>query len=132
MDCGAHARLRHFARARFRGAWPVHRSVALTRTRATSARGSVAIPRFLIEREIPSAGRLSPAELQAVAQQSCDVLERMGPRIQWEHSYVNDDKVFCVYRAPDETHVREHAERGGFPANAVHRVLRTIDPLTAE
>lgn len=97
-----------------------------------SARGSAAMPRYLIEREIPGAGRLSPAELQAVARQSCDVLEQMGPRIQWEHSYVTDDKVFCLYRAPDEAQVREHAGRGGFPANAVHRVHRTIDPLTAE
>ncbi len=90
------------------------------------------MPKFLIEREIPGAGRLSGEELQAISQKSCGVLRELGPQVQWVESYVTDDKVYCVYIAPDEAAVREHAERGGFPANSVSRVRRMIDPTTAE
>jgi hypothetical protein len=90
------------------------------------------MPKFLIEREIPGAGDLSPQELQAVSQKSCGVLREMGPRIQWVESYVTGDKIYCVYIAPDEAAVREHAARGGFPANRVSEIKRVIDPTTAE
>lgn len=90
------------------------------------------MPKFVIEREIPGAGALSPQELQAISQKSCDVLEGMGPRIQWIQSYVTGDKIYCIYRAPDEDAVREHARQGGFPANRVSRVMSVIDPTTAE
>jgi hypothetical protein len=90
------------------------------------------MPRYVIEREIPGAGKLSPAELQAISQKSCSVLGQMGPTIQWDHSYVTADKIYCVYIAPDEASVREHAKRGGFPANSVARVSQVIDPTTAE
>ncbi len=90
------------------------------------------MPKFVIEREIPGAGKLTPQELKGVAQKSCSVLDEMGPRIQWVQSYVTDDKVYCIYQAPDEGTVREHARRGGFPANSVLRVLTVIDPSTAE
>lgn len=89
------------------------------------------MPRFIIEREIPGAGRLSPQELQAISQKSCAVLRDMGPQVQWQQSYVTDDKVYCVYLAPDADSVREHARRGGFPANAVNQVSTIIDPTTA-
>ena len=90
------------------------------------------MPKFVIEREIPGAGKLSAAELQAISQKSCDVLRQMGPQIQWVQSYVTDDKIYCVYVAPDAASVRKHAEMGGFPANSVARVHRVIDPTTAE
>lgn len=90
------------------------------------------MPRFVIEREIPGAGKLSPQELRAVSQKSCGVLKEMGPQIQWVHSYVTDDKIYCVYIAPSEEIVREHAAQGGFPANKVSRILSVIDPTTAE
>jgi hypothetical protein len=90
------------------------------------------MPKFLIEREIPGAGELSAAELQAISQKSCGVLREMGPQIQWVESYVTGDKVYCVYIAPDEAAVREHAARGGFPANRVSEIRRMIDPTTAE
>ena len=90
------------------------------------------MPKFLIEREIPGAGRLSADELQAISQKSCGVLRDMGPRIQWLHSYVTDDKIYCVYIAPDERTVREHASQGGFPANKVSRISTVIDPTTSE
>ncbi|MGH6890775.1 MAG: DUF4242 domain-containing protein [Dongiaceae bacterium] len=90
------------------------------------------MPKFVIEREIPGAGKLSAAELQAISQKSCGVLRQMGPQIQWVHSYVTDDKIYCVYVAPDSASVRKHAEMGGFPANSVARVCRVIDPTTAE
>lgn len=90
------------------------------------------MPRFVIEREIPGAGSLTPADLKAISQKSCGVLGSLGPTIQWDHSYVTDDKVYCVYLAPDEAAVRRHAELGGFPANQVARVRRIIDPITAE
>jgi hypothetical protein len=90
------------------------------------------MPKFLIEREIPGAGDLKPEELQAISQKSCGVLQEMGPQIQWVESYVTGDKVYCVYIAPDEAAVREHATRGGFPANRVSEIRRMIDPTTAE
>ena len=90
------------------------------------------MPKFIIERDIPGAGQLSPQDLQAISQKSCGVLREMGPQVQWQQSYVTADKVYCVYLAPDEESVREHARRGGFPANAVNRVSTIIDPTTAD
>jgi hypothetical protein len=90
------------------------------------------MPRYLIERDIEGAGLMTPAELKAVSQKSCGVLAELGPQVQWEHSYITDDKVYCVYRAPSEALVREHAMRGGFPANRISPVVAIIDPLTAE
>lgn len=90
------------------------------------------MPKFLIEREIPGAGRLSAEELRAVSQKSCGVLRNLGPEIQWVESYVTDDKIYCVYLAPDEEMVREHARQGGFPADRVSKIRRMIDPTTAE
>ena len=90
------------------------------------------MPKYVIERDIPGAGKLSPEELQAISQKSCGVLREMGPQIQWVHSYVTDDKVYCVYVAPDEEAVRKHAQQGGFPANRISRVRSIIDPTTAE
>lgn len=90
------------------------------------------MPKFVIEREIPGAGSLSPADLHAISQKSCSVLNAMGPQIQWVESFVTDDKIYCVYVAPSEDAVREHARQGGFPANRVSRVRAMIDPTTAE
>ncbi|MFC5066396.1 DUF4242 domain-containing protein [Flaviflagellibacter deserti] len=90
------------------------------------------MPEFVIERNMPGAGSLSPEELKAASQTSCNVLRELGPDIQWVHSYVTDDKLFCIYRAPDAEIIREHAKRGGFPADAVLKVHRVIDPVTAE
>ena len=90
------------------------------------------MPKFVIEREIPGAGKLSSQELQGISQKSCGVLQQMGPKIQWVESYVTDDKIYCVYIAPDEATVREHAEQGGFPANRVSEIKSIIDPTTAE
>ena len=90
------------------------------------------MPKYLIEREIPGAGKLSPDELQAVSQKSCNVLQRLGPQIQWVQSYVTGDKVYCVYVAPSEEIVRKHAQEGGFPANKISEIKSIIDPTTAE
>lgn len=90
------------------------------------------MPKFVIERELPGAGKLPPNELQAISQKSCSVLHGMGPSIQWVQSYVTDNKIYCVYNAPDEDAVRAHAREGGFPANSVARVRSIIDPTTAE
>ena len=90
------------------------------------------MPKFVIEREIPGAGQLSQQELHAISQKSCSVLQEMGPRIQWQESFVTGDKIYCVYIAPDEATVREHAQKGGFPANAVNRVTSVIDPTTSD
>ena len=90
------------------------------------------MPKFVIEREIPAAGKLSTQELQAISQKSCNVLNRMGSQIQWVQSYVTDDKIYCVYIAPNEEMVREHARQGEFPANQVSEVKTIIDPTTAE
>ena len=90
------------------------------------------MPKYVIEREVPGAGRLSAQELQGLSEKSCCVLGEMGPEIQWLHSYVTDDKIYCVYIAPDEASIREHAEKGGFPANSIAKVSTMIDPTTAE
>ena len=90
------------------------------------------MPKYLIEREIPGAGKLSVQELQAISQKSCRVLNKMGPQIQWVQSYVVDDKIYCVYIAPNEEMAREHARQGGFPANHVSEIKSVIDPTTAE
>jgi hypothetical protein len=90
------------------------------------------MPKYIIEREIPGAGSLSLEELQAISQKSCGVLRDMGPSIQWVESFVTPDKIYCIYIAPDEAAVREHAERGGFPANRISAVTGMIDPTTSE
>ena len=90
------------------------------------------MPKFVIERNIPGAGELSKDELQGIAQKSCSVLNRMGPEIQWLESYVTDNKIYCVYLAPNEAAVLEHASQGGFPADQVSEVRNMIDPATAE
>ena len=88
------------------------------------------MPKYVIERELPGAGRLNPDEICAISQKSNGVLAEMGGDVQWQHSYVTDDKIFCVYIAPDADRVREHATRGGFPANNVAHVTQIIDPTT--
>jgi hypothetical protein len=90
------------------------------------------MPKFVIEREIAGAGKLPPQELKAISQKSCGVLQSMGPKIQWLNSFVTDDKIYCLYIAPDADTVREHARLGGFPANSVARVRTVIDPTTAD
>ena len=90
------------------------------------------MPKYVIERNIPGAGKLSAQELHAISAKSCGVLEKMGPEVQWVQSYVAGDKIYCVYIAPNEKLVREHATRGGFPANVVSQVSAIIDPTTAE
>jgi Protein of unknown function (DUF4242) len=90
------------------------------------------MPKYVIEREIPGAGKLTAAELQGISAKSCGVLRDLGPAIQWVESYVTDDKIYCVYIAPNEKMVREHASQGGFPANKVSEVRTMIDPTTAE
>ncbi len=90
------------------------------------------MPKYVIEREIPGAGQLSAAELKSISQKSCGVLSNLGPQITWLHSYVTGDKIYCVYIAPNEQMVREHAQQGGFPANRVSAVTSVIDPTTAE
>jgi hypothetical protein len=90
------------------------------------------MPKYVIERELSGAGKLSPHELQAISQKSCGVLSNLGPSIQWLQSYVTDDKIYCVYIAPNEEIVREHARQGGFPADSVAEVRMIIDPTTAE
>jgi hypothetical protein len=90
------------------------------------------MPKYVIEREIPEAGKLSAQDLHAISQKSCDVLRSLGPEIQWVQSFVTDDKVYCVYIAPNEQMVREHAKQGGFPANRISEVRSVIDPTTAE
>jgi hypothetical protein len=90
------------------------------------------MPKYVIERELAGAGDLTPEQLQGVAQKSCDVLRAMGPEIQWIHSYVTDDKIYCVYYAQNEQLVRDHAKKGGFPANRVSQIREIIDPATSE
>ena len=90
------------------------------------------MPKYVIEREIPGAGNMSPQELQSVSQKSCSVLRNLGPQIQWLHSYVTGDKIYCIYIAPNEEMVREHAQQGGFPANRISEIKTVIDPTTAE
>ena len=90
------------------------------------------MPKFVIEREIPGAGKLTAEELKNISQTSCNVLQNMGPQIQWVQSYVTGDKIYCVYNAPNEEMIREHAMQGGFPANVISKVTTIIDPVTAE
>ncbi len=90
------------------------------------------MPKYVIEREIPGAGKLSSQELRAISQKSCGVLREMGPQIQWVQSYVTDDKVYCIYVAPNEETVRKHAQQGGFPASRISRIRSMIDPTTSE
>jgi hypothetical protein len=90
------------------------------------------MPKYVIEREIPGAGKITSADLKGISQKSCGVLQKPGPSIQWVESYVTDDKIYCVYIAPNEQLVREHAKQGGFPANRVSEVRRVIDPTTAD
>jgi len=90
------------------------------------------MPKYVIEREIPDAGKLSREQLQAISQRSCSVLRNLGPQIQWVESYVMDDRIYCVYIAPSEELIREHARQGGFPANRISEVRTIIDPTTAE
>lgn len=90
------------------------------------------MPKFVIERDIPEVGKMSAEQLQGISQASCGVLRELGSQIQWVHSYVTDDKIYCIYIAPDEETIRKHAQMGGFPANRVSQVRSTIDPTTAE
>lgn len=90
------------------------------------------MPKYVIERDLPGAGDLSPEQLQGISQTSCAVLRDQGPRISWIHSYVTGDKIYCVYIAPNEEMIREHASKGGFPANRISKVEAMIDPTTAE
>jgi hypothetical protein len=90
------------------------------------------MPKYVIERDLPGAGKIPPDQLQAISQTSCGVLSKLGPQIQWIHSYVTDDKIYCIYIAPNEEMVREHARQGGFPATKVSEVKAMIDPTTAE
>jgi Protein of unknown function (DUF4242) len=97
----------------------------------TTERG-ITMPKFVIERDIPKAGSLSPQQLQEISQKSCKVLRGMSTETQWVHSYVTDDKIYCIYVAPNEDAVREHAQQGDFPANRISRIRSVIDPTTAE
>jgi Protein of unknown function (DUF4242) len=90
------------------------------------------LPKYLIERELPGAGNLSQQQLQAVSQKSCSVLRSLGPQIEWVHSYVTGDKIYCIYNAPSEELIRQHAKQGGFPANRISEIKTMIDPSTAE
>jgi hypothetical protein len=90
------------------------------------------MPKFVIERNIPGAGKLTAEQMNGISQKSCSVLRELGPQIQWVESFVTDDKIYCIYIAPDEATVREHAKLGGFPADSVQAVRRMIDPTTAE
>ncbi len=90
------------------------------------------MPKYVIEREIPGAGKLTPEQIVGISQKSCGVLRNMGPQIQWLHSYVTDDRIYCVYIAPNEEAIRQHAKQGGFPANRISAVRRMIDPTSAE
>lgn len=90
------------------------------------------MPKYVIEREIPDAGKLTADQLKGISQTSCGVLSKLGSKIQWVHSYVTADKIYCIYNAPNEEIVREHAKQGGFPANSVNQVYSIIDPVTAE
>jgi hypothetical protein len=90
------------------------------------------LPKYLIERELPGAGNLSQQELQAISQESCSVLRKLGPQIEWVHSYVTGDRIYCIYNAPSEELIREHARQGGFPANRISEIKTMIDPSTAQ
>lgn len=90
------------------------------------------MPKYVIERELPGAGQIPAADMQGIAQKSCDILQELGPQIQWLESYVTDDKLYCIYIAPNAEMIKEHAEKGGFPANKISQIVRTIDPTTSE
>ncbi len=90
------------------------------------------MPKYIIERELPGAGNLSNEEIQGISQKSCEVLNNLGPQIQWVESYVTDDKIYCVYVAPNKEMIKNHAKEGGFPANSIEEVKRMIDPTSAE
>lgn len=90
------------------------------------------MPRYVIERELPGAGNLSQQDLQAISQKSCGVLDNLGPRIQWVESYVTEDKIYCIYQAPNKEIIQQHAEMGGFPANRIEEIRNVISPVTAE
>jgi len=90
------------------------------------------MPKYVIERELPGAGKLTPDQLQAISQKSCGVINHLGPQIQWIESYVTDDKIYCIYRAPSEELIRQHAKEGGFPANRISQIKTIIDPSTAD
>jgi len=90
------------------------------------------MPKFVIEREIPGAGALTPEQLKGISQTSCGVLNKLGPQIQWVESFVTGDKIYCVYIAPNEELIKEHAQQGGFPANKISKIINTISPVTAE
>jgi hypothetical protein len=90
------------------------------------------MPKYVIERELPGAGKLTPDQLQAISQKSCGVINHLGPQIQWIESYVTDDKIYCIYRAPSEELIRQHAKEGGFPANRISQIRTIIDPSTAD
>ena len=103
-----------------------------TASNNSSTSDSTKMKTYLIERDIPGAGKLTPEQLKAISQKSCSVLQNMGPKIQWIQSYVTGDKIYCIYNAPNEEMVREHAKLGGFPANKISSVSTIIDPTTAE
>ena len=103
-----------------------------TVTDASSKPNSAKMKTYLIERDIPNAGKLTPEQLKAISQKSCSVLQNMGPKIQWLQSYVTGDKIFCVYKAENEDLIREHAKEGGFPANVITEINTTISPATAK
>jgi len=107
-------------------------TLRLSDTAADFYKGKHPMPKFVIERDIPGAGKLSPAELKAISRKSCGVLSSLGPTVQWVQSYVTADKLYCIYHAADESLVRRHAELGGFPANKISAVTGVIDPATAE
>jgi len=90
------------------------------------------MPKYVVERDLPGAGKLTSDQLRGVSQKSCDVLNKLGPEIQWIHSYVTADKIYCIYRAPSEALIREHAKQGGFPANKISEIATVIEPSTAE
>lgn len=90
------------------------------------------MPKYVIEREIPGAGQFTDDDLKGISQKSCSVLQKLGPNIQWIHSYVTDDKIYCVYQSSNEDLIRQHAEKGGFPANSIAEIKATIGPATSE
>ena len=90
------------------------------------------MPRYVIERELPGAGKLSQADLQAISEKSCNVIRELGPKIQWVESFVTEDKIYCIYNAPDKDILKQHAEMGGFPANRIEEIKNVISPVTAE
>jgi hypothetical protein len=106
-------------------------SMAQTATNNLKTKKTVEMKTYLIEREIPGAGKLTPAQLKAISQTSCSVLKEMGPQIQWIHSYVTGNKIYCIYKAQNEELIREHAKKGGFPANTIVEVSSIISPATA-